>query len=133
MIKYLISFILPVLLFTGCRNLVDSEPLPDTSYQNIDGPILIKAPYEGVTWEMGTSHRIEWENFKATKLSIILTRKKKYNIVNIAEDVKNTGYYDWTIPQNINGSHHYQIKLISSENPNYFTYSSVFNILKTNN
>lgn len=89
----------------------------------------IKEPSERVRWKQGESYDIKWEiTENLDHLKIILLKKFKEVLV-ISEYTINDGFFSWSVPEDLPGSHHYRIKISSLNNTSASSTSIEFEIL----
>lgn len=118
-------------LISSCREQITfEEPKEVTSanYSNIN--LEITSPSKWELWRQNGKYNITWEtssNNINVQLKIELTKKGKvkYTISDITE---NDGFFEWDIPNNIDNSNMYQIKITNLSNENYYSLSEQFSI-----
>jgi hypothetical protein len=108
------------------------NPPPTVSNMNVDyvwhAPFLLvtNPDLAGVVWAKGTTKTITWNKYgdaSAHAVKIELWKNGAlYQTINNA--APNTGTYSWTIPGNMPTANHYQIKIKSNLNSNYFDLSN---------
>lgn len=108
--------LLLILILSACRENI-TEPGDDIIEEK---PLVLKLkqieyPSERVIWKQGETHEIKWgitENLENIKIVLL----KKFNeVAVITEKTKNDGIFHWAIPNDLPGSHHYRIRIISSD------------------
>lgn len=120
--KYFFSLVTLYLLFTlpGCRDLFGggSEPLPiSVNEDSFPATIEITTPQYASAWKPGDTMPIQWvTSASIEKISIELYRKSTFQFKLIERKV-NDGLYYWKIPEAINHSVHYRIKIINHHKP----------------
>jgi len=127
LISGLSVFVLIVLL--GCRQIFgDREQpelivqVPDESYE-----IIVTSPKHGSIWKPGDVLKINWICNFIEKIDIELYRKSYFQFA-IAQNLENTATYEWKIPDDINLSNHYLVKIINHNNPDTHQFSGRFGI-----
>ncbi len=89
----------------------------------------VSSPKSQDIYKPGDKVRIKWNVLSEMKKVDIHLYKKSEYILTISPGVVNTGEYLWTIPSDINQSHHYKIRVMNHEDPTQFNFSEVFYIL----
>jgi hypothetical protein len=107
-----------IILAISCR---DSINEPNNEIIEEEKPLVVQLkqidyPSERVEWKQGENHDIKWTVTKnLDKVNIVLLRKYKQVAV-ISELTDNDGKFNWAIPNDLPGSHHYRIRLVSPYN-----------------
>lgn len=120
-----------VLLLISCRNNITS-PGDDTiikEQQVVYSLKDIKEPSERVRWKPGENYQIKWditENLNNIKITLL---KKYQEVFVISEFTNNDGSFNWSVPEDLPGSHHYRIKISSLNNISASSTSIEFEIL----
>ncbi|MCH7963030.1 MAG: GPI anchored serine-threonine rich family protein [Bacteroidetes bacterium] len=130
-----ISALIFIALFTGCRQLLEGANDPGiitTDFEPVE-KIIVTSPVRGDIYAPGDLIEIKWlTSFSSvSKLNIFLYRKSVLQRT-IIKATQNTGSYFWQIPDTIDNSVHYSIKVVSSNNPEEFNSSGSFGILNNN-
>jgi len=115
-----------ILMLAGCREetlLQDEELIPD---ENLTSVINILSPIDPDEFTYGEEVLIKWEP-RDYKVNIELYRKSDLKL-EIATDVGTNGEYVWVIPDQIDASVHYRIKVILKAYPQNAVYSEEFTI-----
>ncbi len=133
--NFVISAAILISLITGCRQLLEGANDPGfitTDLEHVE-KIIVTSPARGVFYAPGDFIEIKWLTSFSTvsKLNILLYRKSVLQRTIIA-DTRNAGSYFWRIPDVIDNSVHYIIKVVNSNNPEVFNYSGQFGILNNN-
>lgn len=114
------------LILISCRQ--TTEPVVDNG---IRYAVLLKvsSPESEDVYYPGNKVKIEWNILsKMRKMTIQLYRKSDF-IMTIAPEVDNTGNFTWTIPADIEQSHHYKVRVSNFDNSTQYADSDVFYIL----
>jgi hypothetical protein len=113
----------------GCRQIFGEREIPDLILHVPDesSKIIITSPPNGSVWKHGDTIEIKWIAASIKRVSIQLFRKSDYKLT-LADDLENTGYFNWTVPTNIPSSNHYSIKVLNSSDKNVFELSGRFSI-----
>ena len=86
--------------------------------------ISVVSPSGGENWYLGETYAIQWNSENIGQLvDIELYEDGEYHST-IASNVANDGYYYWTVPNRLNLSSEYSIKIASTSYDNVFEYSS---------
>jgi hypothetical protein len=133
--NFVISAAILITLITGCRQLFGGANDPGfitTDYEYVE-KIIVTSPARGDFYAPGDKMEIKWLTSFSTisKVNIHLYRKSLLQRT-IIEDTQNAGSYFWRIPDVIDNSVHYIIKVVDSNNPEVFSYSGSFGILNNN-
>ena len=128
----IISGAIIISLLTGCRQLLEGANNPGfitTDFDYVE-KILVSSPARGDFYAPGDLIEIKWlTSFSSvSRLNILLYRKSLLKRT-IIENTQNTGSYFWRIPDVIDNSVHYAIKVVNGNNPEVFNYSGQFGIL----
>lgn len=78
----------------------------------------------------GDKVSIRWRVLSEMKKVDIFLYKKSDYILTITQSLSNKGEFIWTIPPDIEQSHHYKIKIVNDKDPSQYNFSEVFYILK---
>lgn len=118
-----------LIILGGCRQFfgdgTEPESIIEATYET--SKIVVTNPVYASIWKPGDSLKIKWISNSVSKIDIQLFRKNNYQFT-IAENIENTGSFDWQIPIDINISNHYQLKIINHNNPEVFQFSDRFGI-----
>ena len=133
--KVVISAAILISLFTGCRQLLGGANDPGfitTNFEPIE-KIVVSSPVKGEIYEPGESIQIKWFSSFSTisNIDIYLYRKSALKKT-ITHNLVNQRSYTWRIPDAIDNSVHYSLKVINSNNPEEFSFSGRFGILNNN-
>ena len=125
----IILAIIIVTVLPGCRQIFGDGEQPDSILQIPDeaSEIIVTSPTHGSIWKLGDTIKIKWLANSINSLDLELYRKSEFQII-ISENVENSGGYSWKIPDNINLSNHYLIKIINHNNPDTYQFSGRFGI-----
>lgn len=114
---------------TACR-----ESITDPSDEIIEEKPLvlslkqIEYPSERVIWKKGETHTIKWKITEDLENIRIVLLKKFKKVATISDFTNNDGNFNWTIPSDLPGSHHYRIRLVSPYNTSATSTSIEFEI-----
>lgn len=124
--KLLMYVIIITLVFASCRKETPIENDDLNTDINILPAISIISPVDEDEFSPGEEVVIKWlpQDFR---VNIVLYRKTDFQF-EIASDVTSSGEYIWVIPDNLDPSVHYRIKIILKENPINSVYSSEFTV-----
>ena len=133
--KVVISASILFSLFTGCRQLLGGANDPGfitTDFEPVEKFIVI-SPVRGDIYAPGDMIEIMWlTSFSSvSKINVLLYRKSALQRT-IIEDHQNVGNYFWQIPDAIDNSIHYSIKVVNSNNPEEFNSSGRVGIINKN-
>lgn len=115
-----------LLLIAGCRKGTPLEDDNRDSSAQISSPVKVISPVDSDEYYYGQELIIKWLPGNAV-VNIALYRKTEYKL-EIAENVLTNGQFIWIVPENIDASVHYRIKIIPRDNPDYAVYSDEFTI-----
>jgi Kre9/KNH-like N-terminal Ig-like domain len=95
--------------------------------------IIVSSPAKGEFYEPGELVQIKWLTSFSTipKINIYLYRKSVQQRV-IIQNLSNNGSYNWRIPDEIDNSIHYTVKIVNSIDEKEFNFSGRFGIIKSN-
>ena len=109
------NFLILVLLslLVSCRNSVidpdNTEIIEEETLVYSLKPIA--APAERIHLKPGENYDIKWQiTDNLNNIKIVLLRKFK-EVAVVSESTPNDGLFNWTIPSDLPGSHHYRIKI----------------------
>lgn len=114
--KILSNFLFIVILLgllVSCRNSLTDPENTEVIEENTLVYSLkpIAAPAERVQLKPGENYDIKWQvTENLDNIKITLLRKFK-EVGVISESTTNNGLYNWPIPKDLPGSHHYRIKI----------------------
>ena len=132
---FIISGAIIISLLTGCRQILEGTTDPGLITPDLERveKIIVTSPARGDFYAPGDVIEIKWlTSFSsAKKINILLYRKSNLKRT-IIESTQNAGSYFWRIPDAIDNSVHYLIKVINNNNPEVFNYSGQFGILNNN-
>jgi uncharacterized protein (TIGR02145 family) len=95
--------------------------------RNESGPLLLKSPKGGESWQIGTTQYITWTLSDVINIKIDYTTNNGTSWINlIASTPTSTGSYQWTIPNT--PSTNCKVKINSVNNPDTNSISNVFSI-----
>ncbi|MEE9449128.1 MAG: Ser-Thr-rich GPI-anchored membrane family protein [Ignavibacteriaceae bacterium] len=122
-------FLLPTILLGGCRLLTgdNTEPISvvEPVYLNA---FIITSPEKSSFWKPGDMMEIKWiTSGSIDKVDIQLYRKSAFK-KELENNLKNNGSFIWNIPNDIDHSLHYHIKIINHYNPDEYELSNGFAI-----
>lgn len=133
--KIYFSLISLLLLITACRNII-TNPYNDQIEEKPSVVVSLKSivyPSERVEWQQGEIHEIKWQvtpNLDSVKIVLL---KKFEEVETIVNSTVNNGHFNWFIPSDLPGSHHYRIRIISPKINSVYTTSVEFEILPRGN
>jgi len=134
--KYIIiSGVIIITLFTGCRQLLEGEKDPGFITTDIEPgeKIVVSSPVNGDIYEPGESAQISWvTSFSSISHVNIYLYRKSILKRTIVHNQFNQGSYTWHIPNVIDNSLHYTVKVEDYNNPEVFKYSGRFGIVNNN-
>jgi len=88
----------------------------------------INTPDSTSSWEIGTTHTINWQSTGILpRVKIKLYKDGEFNRTIVA-NTYNDGEFSWTIPSSLEESHQYQIRISDICNPNIIDISNHFEI-----
>ncbi|MBK7105331.1 MAG: hypothetical protein IPH62_08605 [Ignavibacteriae bacterium] len=127
--KTLLKLLILFVIFTSCRDAVTNptnEEIKEESFYS--NSLQVQSPSDTDKWQQNNTYRIKWaitDNLDYVKIDLI----RKFNkVITIAESTENDGIYEWKIPSNLSGSHHYRIQISHVNNNAYFRNSAEFEI-----
>lgn len=128
-LKILINGLIICLFTFGCRELFnDVEQTVTTVQTPVEASkIIITSPKQGSIWKPRDTMVVEWINNSIERIDIRLYRKSVYQFT-IDDDIKNIERFSWKIPDDINPSNHYILKIINHNNTDVFEFSARFGI-----
>lgn len=118
-----------ITLFIGCRDIFGDDDQPESIVQAPVEPseIIVTSPTRGSIYEAGEIIKINWFANSIQSVDIELYRKSDFQFV-ISENLDNTGILDWQIPNDINLSNHYLVKIVNHNNSDSYQFSGRFGI-----
>ena len=125
--RKLFVVIISIILF-NCRH----TDTPTSTFDYADGfnkQVTVTSPALRENWIPGTSQLITWDADKKFEKVDILLYRKDIKILTIAVNADNNSSYIWNVPDKINFSHHYRIKVISSSIQEVGNFSEYFYII----
>jgi len=122
-------FLLSTILLGGCRLLTGLNTEPETVVEPVYiNAFIITSPEKSSFWKPGKVMKIKWiTSGSVEKVDIQLYRKSAFKI-ELKNNLKNNGSFLWNIPNNIDHSLHYMIKIINHSNPDEYELSDRFAI-----
>lgn len=123
--KLLIYFAFVLALIAGCRRELPVENDQPLSGNNL-APVAIISPLDSDEYTIGEEVHIQWLPVNE-RVNIELYRKSEFK-VEIAADINVNGEYLWVVPDNLEASVHYRIKIILRANPANYVFSEEFTI-----
>ncbi|RMD51481.1 MAG: hypothetical protein D6830_00290 [Ignavibacteria bacterium] len=127
-VKNIILVFILVLISSACRQ--GENDLLDNNAIRYAILLEVSQPKAQDIYHPGDIVPIKWRVLSEMKNVSLQLYKKTEMITIIAPPMRNTGSFEWTIPADINQSHHYKIRVTNPENPDQHNYSEVFYILK---
>jgi hypothetical protein len=131
-LKLFLISILSVIFIISCRDWFGENNNPEPISINQPPPIssiTITQPEYASVWKPGDSMIIKWiTSFPIEKVDIELYRKTNFQFYLVKGKV-NDGIYQWQIPEAINQSVHYKIKISNSDRNAETTISRSFAII----
>jgi hypothetical protein len=132
---FIISGAIFISSLTGCRQLLEGASDPGfitTDLEPVE-KIVVSSPVRGDIYEPGESVQINWVTAFSSFSNIDIYLYRKSNLQRtIIENTQNNGSYFWRIPDVIDNSVQYIIKVVNSDNQEVFNYSGRFGIVKNN-
>ena len=125
----LLFFLLSTILPGGCRLLTGDDSVPESVVQpDYLNAFIITSPKRASFWKPGDRLEIKWiTSGSVEKVNIQLYRKTTL-IKDLKDNLNNDGSFIWYIPNDINHSLHYHIKIINHNNPDEYELSDRFAI-----
>ncbi len=125
----LLFFLLSTALSGGCRLLTGDDTVPESVVQpDYLNAFIIISPERASFWKPRDMLEIKWiTSGSVEKIDIQLYRKTTL-IKDLKNNLKNDGSFIWYIPNDINHSLHYHIKIINHNNPDEYELSDRFAI-----
>jgi hypothetical protein len=126
----ILIFLLLVIILDGCRLLINDYPEPESVVEPVYfNTFTIISPTYSSFWKPGDRLEIKWiTSGSVEKVDIQLYRKTTL-IKDLKDNLNNDGSFIWYIPNNINHSLHYHIKLINHNNADEHELSDRFAIV----
>ncbi|MFZ1291488.1 MAG: Ser-Thr-rich GPI-anchored membrane family protein [Melioribacteraceae bacterium] len=130
LIKLFFIILVTSFIFISCReSIID----PDKNQIEEQKPFVlslkeIKYPTEKELLKQSYTYEIKWEitpNLDFVKIDLL---KKFKKVETISYSTENDGIYRWNIPGNLQGSHHYRIRIAIPNNDYISTQSAEFEI-----
>lgn len=103
-----------------------------SSYIGTDAFITIISPNITTVWNAQETERIQWVTFGVIDNVDILLLEGSVIVEWIAENVPNTGYYDWEVPTSREPGTSYSVAITDSNNSRISSLSFKFEITNTN-
>lgn len=129
--NYIKVFLLAgIICLAGCRHLAefneDHDLLVEPDYLNA---FVITSPQRASFWKPGAVIEIKWITVGSVeRVDIQLYRKTSLQRT-LINNLDNSGTFNWRIPNEINHSLHYKIKISNHNNPDEHELSERFAIL----
>jgi len=98
----------------------------------IENTITVTSPENSLSWEIESSHYINWESTGYIPKVEIYLYKDGYREETIAYSVSNNGSYYWTISPDLINSTNYQIRIRDSSDISVYNDSDYFEIYSIN-
>jgi hypothetical protein len=131
----LFAAIVIILIIPGCRETLNESTGTNIiipNYEPIEN-IIVSSPEDGDIYHPGGSVTIKWlSDSTLSKVDIFLFRKSELKRT-ITLNYENNGIYRWHIPDNIDYSTRYKIKVLNSSSSIDYNFSGRFEILKRDN
>lgn len=123
-------FLSSTILLGGCRLLINDYPEPESVVEPIYlNAFTITSPKYSSFWKPGNTMEIKWiTSGSIEKVDIQLFRKTTL-LRDLKINLMNNGSFIWNIPNDIDHSVHYHIKIINHNNPDEYELSDRFAIL----
>jgi len=121
--------LLSAILLGGCRLLTGVNTEPETVVEPVYiNAFIITSPEKSSFWKPGKVMEIKWiTSGTVEKVDIQLYRKSSF-IKDLTNNLKNNSAFIWKIPNDIDHSLHYIIKIINHNNPDEYELSDRFGI-----
>ena len=129
--KNISTILLLIFLILSCRNNI-TDPSEDAIIEEksvVYSLKDIKEPSERVRWKPGENYEIKWQITENLDYLNITLLKKFKEVFVISESTINNGLFNWSVPEDLAGSHHYRIKISSLNNTSASSTSVEFEIL----
>ena len=125
----LLFFLLSTALSGGCRLLTGDDTVPESVVQpDYLNAFIIISPERASFWKPRDMLEIKWITSGSVKKIDIQLYRKTTLIKDLKNNLKNDGSFIWYIPNDINHSLHYHIKIINHNNPDEYELSDRFAI-----
>jgi hypothetical protein len=125
----LLFFLLSTILPGGCRLLTGDDTVPESVVQpDYLNAFIIISPERASFWKPRDMMEIKWVTSGSVEKVDIQLYRKTTLIKDLKNNLKNDGSFIWYIPDNIDNSLHYQIKIINLNNPDEHELSDRFAI-----
>ena len=113
------------------ENYITARTSADIVENQVPPEIVVQTPNGGEMWEQTKTYDIQWLNINFTgNVNINLTKPPFTNIV-LAQDIANTGSWSWTIPETIDISDEYKIRVVGiNDGDPYDTSDEVFSVIE---
>ena len=116
------------LILLNCRD--SSTPTSNLDFSpGPQGNITVTSPTSSENWQPGTVRTIMWNKESAINKVDVLLFRKDLKILTITQGIENASSYDWEVPADLDYSHHYRIKIVSSSPGDIGTFSDYFYII----
>lgn len=113
----LLFFLLSTILPGGCRLLTGDDTVPESVVQpDYLNAFIIISPERASFWKPRDMMEIKWVTSGSVEKVDIQLYRKTTLIKDLKNNLKNDGSFIWYIPDNIDNSLHYQIKIINLNN-----------------
>ncbi|NNG27147.1 MAG: hypothetical protein HKM87_06445 [Ignavibacteriaceae bacterium] len=128
---YIQIFFLSFTLFlVGCRLLTGDNTDPKSVVQvDYANDFVITSPERASFWRPGESLEIKWITSGSVEKVDIQLYRKTILIMDVKDKLSNSGSFTWEIPNDINHSLHYHIKILNHNNPEEYELSDRFAII----
>lgn len=116
------------MMLINCRD--SNIPTSSLDFPNgSQGNISITSPTSSENWLPGTVRTIQWNKESTINKVDVLLFRKDIKILTIAKGLETISSYNWEVPADLDYSHHYRIKIVSSSTGDVGTFSDYFYII----
>jgi hypothetical protein len=106
----------------------DSPGISDVSNTvfSIVNKIKLLSPNNGESWQVGSTHKIEWQSTSVTNITLTYSTNNGVSWTTIGTATASTGYYNWAIPASLQTSDQYKIRASDASNSSVFDISDFY-------
>ena len=102
-------------IVTNEGSVLTSDIFTVTPTEENTSSITITSPIKGDSWQKGTVQKITWYPGTAEKVYLKLRKVNGDTVRSISGILPNTGSFEWRVPEDLQASSDYQIRLISQD------------------
>lgn len=124
--KFLLIIYVVLSFSAGCRKETPVEEAEELPGDNISIELTVSSPKDEDEFAYGEEVLIKWSP-EDEAVNLDLYRKTDFK-VEIARDIKGTGEFVWIVPDNMDASIHYRIRITPRSDPEKAVYSPEFTI-----